>query len=266
MAELSHEWFYWSLVNGLPAAFATIMFIVYKPFGEKFAWNVEHRQSSIYLGIGFLLRAGLFVHIITARYWGEIKWMVWGNVIFAGVLLGITMIYGERFHWRRLIAIGWLFLYVEEPAWMLSLVPEARSAAAAAGPLAGAAIHPVLQAGLLIEAVVMLAAGIYLFFLNKFPDPNWPWKPDLVSARILSGWPLAWVAWAPSLAFAGSWLGARAGVLLNLVWLGALLASLFIFRSQFDLSKRNTRIHAGVIAALFIILLGGYLIQILTLS
>jgi len=261
MAQLSNEWFYWSLVNGIPAAFATIMFIVYKPFGEKFAWNVEHRQSSIYLGTGFLLRAGLFVHIIFAQYWAEIKWMVWGNAVFAGVLLGITMIYGERFYWRRLIAIIWLFLYIEEPVWMFSLVPEAQAAAAAAGPLTAAPLHPVLQAVLLLEALVMLAAGVYLFFLNKFPDPMWPWKPDLVSARILAGWPLAWVAWASTLAFAGSWLEARGGVLLNLVWLGAVLVSLLVFRPQFDLSNRSTRIHAAVTGGLFVLLLAGYLLQ-----
>lgn len=264
MAELSREWLYWALVNGIPAAGATILFLFYRPFGERFAWNVENRQSSIYLGTGFLLRAGLFVTIITARYWAEISWMVWGNVVFAGVLLGVTMIYGERFHWQRLIAIIWLFLYIEEPVWMLFLVPQAR-AAAAAGPLAIGSIHPVLQVVLLVEAAVMLVAGIYLFFINKFPNPSWPWLPDLVSARVLSGWPLAWAAWAPALAFAGSWSAARAGVLLNLVWLGAVLTSLFIFRSQFNLSQPATRLHVAVMGTIFALLLAGYLLQTLAI-
>ncbi|GEM_PF-3013680 len=262
MAELSSEWIYWCLVNGLPAIGAGILFLVYRPFGERFAWNVEHRPSSIYLGVGFLLRAGLFIHIITATYWDEIRWMVWGNAVFAGVLLGVTMIWGERFHWKRFVAIGWLFLYIEEPVWMFSLVPEARAAAAAAGPLSGAAIHPFLAGVLWLEAAVMLAAGVYLFFLDRIPDPLWPWKPDLVSARVLAGWPLAWAVWAPSLALAGSWPAARSGVLLNLFWLGASVIALLVFGRLFDLSRRVTRLHLAVMAGLFILLLAGYLLQI----
>lgn len=261
MPELSREWTYWSLVNGIPAAIATILFLVYRPFGERFAWNVEQRQSSIFLGTGFLLRAGLFAHIISATSWSEVRWMVWGNAVFAAVLLGVTMIYGERFDWRRLIAIIWLFLYIEEPVWMFALVPQAQAVAAAIGPVSGAPTHPLLQVALFVEAVVMLVAGVYLFFLNKVADPIWPWRPDLVSARILAGWPLAWAVWAPTLALAGSWREAQSGVLLNIVWLGAILVSLVIFRSQFDLSQRSTRIPAAVIAALFVLLLIGYLLQ-----
>jgi hypothetical protein len=261
MAELSREWLYWCLVNGIPAIGAGLLFLVYPPLGGRFAWNVENRQSSIYLGTGFLLRAGLFISIITARYWDEIRWMVWGNAVFAGVLLGVTMIWGERFHWRRFLAIGWLFLYIEEPVWMFSLVPEARAAAAAAGPLPGAPVNPFLTGVLVFEALVMLGVGIYLFFLDRFPNPIWPWKPDLVSARVLAGWPLAWAAWAPALAFAGSWAAARSGVVLNLVWLGMVLLSLLLFRSQFPLSQRSTRIHLAVTAGLFVLILGGFLLQ-----
>lgn len=261
MAELSREWFYWCLINGIPAAAATLAFLFFPGVGSIFAWNVENRQSSIYLGTGFLLRAGLFVHIITARYWDEISWMVWGNAVFAGVLLGVTMIWGERFHWRRFLAIGWLFLYIEEPVWMFSLVPEARQAAAAAGPLIGERVNPFLVGVLLIEAAVMLVAGVGMFFQKRYPNAFLPWKPDLVSARILAGWPLGWVAWALTLALASSWEAARSGVLLNLMWLGAVLASIFVFRGQFDLSQRATRLHIGGVAALFALLLAGFIIQ-----
>src|SRR5258706_95912 len=67
MPALSREWIYWALLNGIPAAFATVAFLAYAPFDKLFAWDVEHRQSGIFLGTGFLLRAALFVHIIRAR-------------------------------------------------------------------------------------------------------------------------------------------------------------------------------------------------------
>ena len=265
MPPLSPEWLYWSLINGVPATVATVLFLLYQPFAKRFAWDIDHRQSGIFFGTGFLLRAALFAHIITAASWGEIRWMVWGNAVFAGVLLGVTVIYGEIFKWRRPIAMIWLFLYIEEPVWMLSLVPEARAAVAEIGPVAGGEIHPLLQFSLWAEGALMLVAGVHLFFMNKVPEPRWPWRPDLVSARIMAGWPLAWAAWAPALALAENWGEARGGVVLNMIWLATILASLVAFRSQFDLSRRPTRFYAAVIAVLFTALLIGYLLQTKTI-
>jgi hypothetical protein len=262
MVELSGEWLIWSLVNGVPAAIGALLFLVYPPFARRFAWNIEHRQSGLFFGVGFLLRAGLFAHIIAASYWGEIQWMVWGNAVFAGVLLGVTLIWGDAFHWRRPIALIWLFLYVEEPVWMVSLVPEARAAAAGSGVSTGEPIQALLQVALWIEAAVMLAAGLYLFLLDRVAEPRWPWRPNRISARIMAGWPLAWAAWAPALALAGNWSASRGGVTLNLVWLGATLVAMFLFRSQFDFSRRATRVYGGVTAALFLLLLIGYLLQV----
>jgi hypothetical protein len=260
MPPLSPEWLYWSLVNGVPALVATILFLVYPPFAWRFAWDVEHRQSAIFLGTGFLLRAALFVHVITARSWGEIRWITLGNGVFAAVLLGVTLVYGDYFKWRRLVAIIWLFLYIEEPVWMLSLVPQAQAAAGTA-VLPGPEVNGLLRVALWVEAAIMLAAGIYLFFLDKFQTQLWPWQPDLVSHRIMAGWPLAWAAWAPTLALAPSWPEARGGVLLNIIWLGAMLISLVVFRSTFNLSQRRTQIYGAVIALLFIVLLLGFVLQ-----
>ncbi len=152
-------------------------------------------------------------------------------------------------------------IYSEEPVWMISLVPQARAAAAGLGPLPGGELHLLLKAVLWIEAVVMLVAGLYLFFLNRFSEPLWPWRPDPISHRIMAGFPLAWAAWAPTLALAGSWAEARVGILLNIIWLGVLLATLAVFRSQFDLSRRPTRIYGGGIAILFVLAVLSYLLQ-----
>ena len=260
MPPLSQEWLYWSLVNGIPAAFAAVMFLVHPPFGRFFAWDIEQRPSAIFLGVGFLLRAALFVHVITAQSWGEIRWITLGNGVFAGILLGVTMIWGEQFKWRRFVAIVWLFLYIEEPIWMLSLVPQTAAVAGAAA-LPGAEVNVWLRVVLFAEAIIMLVAGIGLFFLNHLPRFPWPWQPDAISHRIMAGWPLAWAAWAPTLALAATWPEARGGVLLNIIWLGAMLVSVFVFRRHFDLSQRSTQIYTGVIAVLFAALLAGYLLQ-----
>ena len=114
---------------------------------------------------------------------------------------------------------------------------------------------------LVAEALVMLVAGSYLFFIDRFKNPAWPWQPDLVSARIMSGFPLAWTAWAVTLALAPTWGEARAGVFLNIIWLGTILASVLVFRSQFDLRRRTVQVYSAVTTILLLALAGVYLAQ-----
>ncbi len=240
-------------MNGLPALIATVAFFTWPSF-DRFAWDVLDRRSGIFLGTGFLLRAALFAHVILAHSWGKIRWLVWGNAVFAAVLLGVTLVYGDFFKWSRAIAIIWLFLYIEEPVWMFTLVPQAQ-AAAGADIVPGAALLPITQIVLFAEALFMLVVSVYLFYLNHIANPIWPWRADLVSARIMAGFTLAWAAWAPTLALAPSWSEARAGLLINIIWLAATFTSVFVFQSLFDLRQRNTRIYVGVIA-LWLVLLG----------
>ncbi|MEP7199190.1 MAG: hypothetical protein ABI874_05160 [Chloroflexota bacterium] len=259
MPPLSFEWIIWSLVNGVPALIGTLAFLLYPPF-DQFAWDVQDRRSGIFLGTGFLFRMSLFILVITARSWGEIRWLTYGNAVFAAVLLGVTLIWGDIFKWSRPIAIIWLFLYIEEPVWMITLVPQAQAAAGNA-VVPGAAVMSLTQIVLLVEAAVMLVAGVYLFFINRIANPIWPWKPDLVSARIMAGFPLGWTAWAVTLALAPTWGEARGGVLLNIVWLAAVFLSVIVFQSKFDLSQRNTRIYLGVIGVLTVALAAVYFMQ-----
>jgi hypothetical protein len=237
-------------MNGLPALVATIAFLFYPPF-DNFAWNVQDRRSGLFLATGFLFRTALFIQVITAKSWGEIRWLTWGNAVFAAVLLGVTLIWGDLFHWRRWIAVVWLYLYIEEPIWMITLVPQAQAAASSA-LVPGGPVLLLTKLVLGIEAGIMLVAGLYLWFAPRLANPNWwPWKPDLVSGRVMAGFPLGWVAWALTLAAAPTWSEARGGVLVNLVWLAGMLLAVLVFRRQFDLRQRPVQIYTGVIAALF---------------
>ena len=256
--NLALEWKFWILINGLPAIFAAVMFLLTRAFDWKFGWNVEHRASGVALGVGFLMRAAMYVQQFTAGSYEEMRWLHWGNVIFAGVLLGTTCVWGDRFHWKRFTAIAWLFLYIEEPVWMLTLLP--RSAAALQPLVTGAGVNPILQIALVVEAGAMLIFGVALFLYNRFPNLL-SWKPDLVSARILSGWPLAYALWAPTLALAPTFAEARGGVIVNMIWLAAWVAALLIWRKQFDLSHRSTRVMLGTSAALLALLSVGFLAQ-----
>jgi hypothetical protein len=259
MGELSREWLYWSLVNGIPAIIGSMLLLAVPSFALRFAWNIEHRPSAVFLGAGFFMRAGLFVSVILATTWHQIEWLVWGNAVFAAVLLAVTMIWGDLFHWRRPIAVLWLFLYIEEPVWMITLVSDARAGAAGAAVTAGAPLLPWLQVALLAEAVVMVVASAALLFPARLP--GWPWRPDRVSARIMVGFTLGWAVWAVTLALAPDWAAAQRGVGLNALWLVALLVTTLVFHRAFDLSAAASRLYVAVLALFGVLLTALYFLQ-----
>jgi hypothetical protein len=176
------------------------------------------------------------------------------------VLLGTTCVWGDTFHWRRLTAILWLFLYIEEPVWMLTLLPQSEAAVADQAPLPGGPIHPVLQGGLFLEAAIMLVFGIVLFL-----HPRWtrivPWHPDHTSAKILAGWPLSYAVWAPTLALAPSIGESRGGIIVNIIWLVAVAAAMLLWRKEFDWSQRSARLILGVCVGLAALLVVGLVLQ-----
>jgi len=77
----------------------------------------------------------------------------------------------------------------------------------------------------------------------------------------LSGWPLSYAVWAPALALEPSWGSSRGGVIVNIVWLGAVAIALLVFRKEFDWSKRSAKLIFGVCVVLALWLAVGVLIQ-----
>jgi hypothetical protein len=257
--NLALEWKLWILLNGLPAIFAATMFLLRPSFGLRFGWNVIPRASGVMMGVGFLMRSAMYVQQFTAPDYPSMQWLHWGNVVFAAVLLGVTCVWGDTFHWRRFIAIAWLFLYIEEPVWMLTLLPRSEAAIVGQTLAPGPAIHPLLQGGLFLEAALMLVFGIALFMYPRWPKII-PWQPDPTSAKILAGWPLSYAVWAPTLALTagGVW---RGGVIVNIIWLAAVVAAMLIWRKEFDWSQPSAKIIFGVCAGLAVLLTLGVLVS-----
>jgi hypothetical protein len=258
--NLDLEWTLWILLNGIPAFVTSTLFFIWPPWDTKFGWNVIPRASGVMLGVGFLMRWVMYVQQITAGAYQEMRWLHLGNTVFAAVLLGTTCIFGDTFHWRRATAIIWLFLYIEEPVWMLTLLPSSAAAVAGQPPLPGGPINPLLQAGLFLEAAIMLVFGLALIVYPRWPRIV-PWQPDPTSAKILAGWPLSYAVWAPTLALAASIGESRGGIVVNIVWLAATALAMLIWRRHFDWSQRSAKLIFGVSAGLAALLAIGLAAQ-----
>ena len=261
MPTLSPEWAWWALVNGVLGS-GLVFALVIPALRNQYPWTVAHTQSSIFMVTGFLMRGAIFAHIVLAKNWGEIRWIVLGTTVYGLILLAASMIYGDGFHWKRFLAIMWFILYLEEPVWMLTLVPDAEAAMAASGVLAlpGDALNPVLIAVLWIQAVVWMIVGLSLLFRIR-TESLWPWKPDIISGMVIAGFPIGWSLWSVSLAQAPSWPEANQGLLINILWLGLVFLSLLVFRKTFDFSKGGTRVFTTITGLLLAGVVVGYFLQ-----
>jgi hypothetical protein len=227
----------WAVVNGVPAFFGGVMFIIAPAvrrawrsapdgigyFDQRFAWDIAQRRDALLLGVGYVFRGLLFLHVFLAATWVEIRWIVWGNVLFAAVLLLVTLVWGDLFRWRRPAAIGWLFLYIEEPIWMLTLVPRLQAESVEVG---GDGLPVWLGGLLLVQAVVVLIIGLWFFF--RRPES----QGDRISSRILAGFFVGWTGWALALAVARSWDEAVWGIALDVLWTVGTVAVLVLVRPR----------------------------------
>ena len=185
----------WAIVNGVPAFFGGVMFIIAPYvrrlfprvpdglgyFDQRFAWDIAQRRDALLLGVGYVFRGLLFLQVFLAASWVEVRWIVWGNVLFAAVLLLVTLVWGDLFRWHRFAAIGWLFLYIEEPIWMLTLVPRLQAESVEVG---GDGLPIAVIAVLLVEAIVTLIVGLWFFFRRPESQGDRIWSRP---RRVLRG-------------------------------------------------------------------------------
>ena len=174
MEPLSAEWKLWAIVNGVPAFIGGVLFLSRSAaaperaggccrtaighFDQRFAWNIAARRDALLLGVGYVMRGLLFLHIWLATTWQDIRW-----------ILSATSRSRRCCWWSRWSGatsstgvgsppIGWLFLYIEEPIWMLTLVA---GATAGGVPLVapGPGCRSLLVAALLVRGRAVPGGG-----------------------------------------------------------------------------------------------------------
>ena len=259
--QLFAEWIGWIGLNGLAALITAATLLLTRLFDTRFfGWKIPSRAAAIGLGLGFLMRTAMYVQQLGAAWqadYAAMRWLHYGNIVFAGVLLLSTCVWGETFLWTRLTAMLWLFLYIEEPVWTLTLHPQSEQLFQTQLLPTLSPVNPYLGGVLLFEAVLMLLIGS-IWFVNR-PGMISP-RPDTMSARVLAGWPLAYAVWAPTLAFM-PFDHARGGIVVNMIWLAAWVIAMLVWRKHFNLAHRSNKVWLGICALLLVLLGLGYAMQ-----
>lgn len=238
MSIQTHGLRLWGIGGGLIAAvFAIWMFFFPELAVSHFVWPVEPRLSQIFIGAGYVFRAGFFFAVALEPAWHRVRWIYWGNLVFTGTLLFATFWHIDLFNWFFVMPHLWIVLYIVEPVTMLYLVPRG---AWTDVPTPRGPISAVFKWFLVAETALLLTFGLLLVLNPEFADLRWMWPLNPLDARIIAAWFLGWSVWAGTMAFARDWDEIRMAARLNLLFGAALISTFIFFFPQFDFSRPTT--------------------------
>ncbi|RPI27567.1 MAG: hypothetical protein EHM61_08040 [Acidobacteria bacterium] len=228
--------------------------------GSSFAWPVQSALTAGFLGTAFILRAALGLAMWHEKSWHHLRWVVWGNYTFLGLIFLGTFWHLDEMSWKTqgLLAHVWVIAYIVEP--LLLVLREPRD------PLTKAALSPEHSGGPLFPGLRLTLTGIYmvgftvagiLFIHPEFADTRWPWPLDPFDARIMSAWPAACAVWAATMYLARDWAEVKLGVQLLLIHGTSLFVFWAVTFPSYD-PARNNRWPFGAVVGIAAVLLAYY--------
>lgn len=223
-----------------------LLFVIWLLFwpegGERFAWPITPRLTAVFIGTSFILRTLLGVAIMRTPEWWRLRWVVWGNYLFLGIILGATFWHVEEMSWSNELVVAhvWILIYIFEPFILPFLGPFGAEAKA---PIAAEDRRGPLMRGLQRLLVVLFMVGASLaglFFISpEFMTTRWPWELDPFNARIMAAWPGAVAVWAATLYFVRDWAEAKLAIQVFIVYGVALFVAFLLTLPLFDLERNN---------------------------
>lgn len=225
----------WGLLGASTAAWFAIWFLFFPQFVPGyFAWDIEPRFAQVFIGAGYVFRTAFFLNAAFEPSWLRLRWIVWGNLVFTGVLLFATYWHAGEFHWNPFqtpLAHIWIVLYIFEPVVMLYLIPPGTLSAPSL--TSGGPVLPWFKRFLVLVAALLLMNGLLIFVNPEFAASRWPWELNPLDGRMVSAWFLGWAAWCGTMAFARDWDEIRTAARLFILNGVALLTVTVVFRDEF---------------------------------
>ncbi len=252
----------WGFLGALAAgAFSIWMFFFPTLVPDYFAWDVQPRYAQAFVGAGYLFRTAFFLYAMRQGNWLQLRWIVWGNLVFTGTLLLATYWHIDQFNWNPFqtpFAHIWIILYIFEPVVMIFLIP--RGTFRVEAPPTGGPLHRFYRVFLIFLTGFLLMFGLLLVINPEFAANRWPWELNPLDARIIAAWFLGWSVWCGTMAFARDWDEIRSAAALFVLNGVALLATLIVFRADF-LARGTLVSYGGAVIALTVLMIGFFVLQ-----
>ena len=194
-----------------------VVWLVFLPgLASHFAWPIESRLSSMFIGTCFALRAFEGFFMWREPDWYRLRWISWGTLAFLVFIFAATYWHLDLMNWVpfNLATVVWMLAYTAEPLVVPFVEPR--------GPDAGAGVprsdqRGPVSAGLQAAQTIIMVVAAALFgmlFINpaKFITNYWPWGLTAIDARIASSFFVGILLWAARMKLAQDWAEVRMGI------------------------------------------------------
>lgn len=248
------------LVQFLLASSFVVWLLFFPDRGVDFAWPVVPRQTAMFLGASFIVRAYLGYHLWRQEHWHNLRWQVLGNYGFLAVIYLATFWHVEEMNWFTNIWVAhiWVVAYIVEPVILPLIEPRGAGkndpypADLKEGP-----IFPGVKR-IMVGVMLLCATVAGLLIINPaFMDTRWPWALNPFDARIMAAFPTLAGLWAASIYFAEDWAEIKLGIYGLILYAVSLFGMWLVNLPAFNYARKNVWTF-GIVVGVFAVLMGYY--------
>jgi hypothetical protein len=240
------------LLAGVP------LFVFPEHTDRYFAWTVDARMTSVFLGAAYWSAIGLEVGAARAATWSRARIAVPAVFVFTSLTLVVSLVHLHKLHLHHhpplsalIVASAWLAIYVLVPVLMAVGWVAQRRYSSAVPPPRGLPVAARIT--LLVLATLLLGIGVAMLAAPGWAYGAWPWTLTPITRGAVAAWLIglgvaAGHAWVindkPSLRPLGL-TGVAFGVLQAV--------ALARYGSEFDWSSFSAVVYVAILVALTLV-------------
>jgi hypothetical protein len=237
------------LFAGLALVAGFLLFPLAHETDRFFSWTIQPPLTAAFMGAAYWAAFVLIGWAARAATWEQARPALVPVTAIAVLLLAATLIHLDKFDLDSVFGWFWLIVYCSVPP-VLALLVWAQSRQAAAPVPPARPVPAALRGALVLQALVMGAAGAIMYVEPSTADDLWPWALTPLTARAVSAFLIGFAA-AAAYAAADNRLERFAGAAYAYATLGALeLAAAAIFAGDFEGGARTALYVAFVVTVL----------------
>jgi hypothetical protein len=169
---------------GLALIAGALLFLGATRTDAWWSWTIQPPLTAATLGAFYWAAFVLLLMAARAKTWVRARPTVYPVAVIAVLLLIITLIHIDRFDLNSLFGVFWVVVYALVPVLLAWTLVEQRGAPGE-DSRGTQRLPTLLRRVLMIEGVVMLAAGVLLLVAPGAADDLWPWALSPLTSRAI---------------------------------------------------------------------------------
>jgi hypothetical protein len=207
------------------------------------AWKLQPEVTAMLLGSVYLAGAYFFARLLFGAPWRHVAAGFPAIVLFVWLAAVATILHEDRFIKDGLPFAAWVTLYTVTPIGVPLLYLYNRRRA---GPPEGRALPRGLRIALAAAGGALVALGLVCFVAPDVAIDAWPWTLTPLTARIIGAVIVLYGAVWPSVAWEGTWRGARIPLQAHVAGLAFVLLAVARGQDEIDWGNALAVVFVGV--------------------